>query len=62
MAGPEVTGLLAAIGIEKGKPFAPDAWMRRVLEEAAAIGNGAARSLTQASRDPEPRIYPAASG
>ncbi|MCG7361427.1 DUF1254 domain-containing protein [Roseomonas sp. ACRSG] len=31
-------GLLAALGIEKGKPFAPDAQMRAVLERAARTG------------------------
>jgi hypothetical protein len=36
---PETLGLLAAIGIEKGKPFAPDARMQKILTEAAAVGN-----------------------
>jgi hypothetical protein len=31
-------GLLAALGIEKGKPFAPDARMREILEKAARAG------------------------
>ncbi|HEY1268049.1 MAG TPA: DUF1254 domain-containing protein, partial [Candidatus Binatia bacterium] len=31
-------GELAALGIEKGKPFAPDARMRRILEKAAKAG------------------------
>jgi hypothetical protein len=31
-------GLLAALGIEKGKPFAPDARMRGLLEKAARAG------------------------
>src|SRR5262245_61950330 len=31
-------GLLAAIGIEKGKPFAPDARMKGILEKAAKLG------------------------
>jgi hypothetical protein len=31
-------GLLAAIGIEKGKPFAPDARMKGILEKAARAG------------------------
>lgn len=42
----ETLGLLAAIGIEKGKPFAPDARMKRILTEAVAIGNATARALT----------------
>src|SRR5262249_29730587 len=31
-------GLLAALGIEKGKPFAPDARMKAILEKAAKAG------------------------
>jgi hypothetical protein len=31
-------GLLAALGIEKGKPFAPDARMKAILERAAKAG------------------------
>jgi len=30
----ETLGLLAAIGIEHGKPFAPDARMKKILTEA----------------------------
>src|SRR5450631_1475970 len=36
---PEILGQLAAIGIEKGKPFAPDARMKKTLTEAVAVGN-----------------------
>ena len=39
-------GLFASIGIEKGKPFAPDERMKKLLTEAVAIGNAAARSIT----------------
>jgi hypothetical protein len=42
---PEIMGSLAAIGIAKGKPFNPDARMKRILTDAAAIGNAAARTL-----------------
>ena len=42
----EIMGSLAAIGIVKGKPFNPDARMKRILTEAAAIGTASARSLT----------------
>jgi hypothetical protein len=41
----ELMGELAAIGIVKGKPFAPDERMRRVLEEAAAVGTATSRAL-----------------
>ena len=44
--GPEAKGMMAAIGIEKGKPFNPDARMKRILTDAAAIGNAAARAIS----------------
>lgn len=42
---PELAGQLAAIGIVKGKPFSPDARMRKILADAAAVGNAAGRAL-----------------
>jgi hypothetical protein len=42
---PETRGLFASIGIEKGKKFAPDARMKRLLTDAVAIGNAAVRSV-----------------
>ena len=41
----ETMGELAAIGIVKGKPFEPDARMRRILEDAAAVGSATSRAL-----------------
>jgi hypothetical protein len=41
----ELMGELAAIGIVKGKPFEPDGRMRRILEEAAAVGSATSRAL-----------------
>ena len=38
---PELLGQLAAIGIVKGKPFTPDARMKKILTDAAAVGNAA---------------------
>lgn len=43
---PEIVGQFAAIGIKKGKPFAPDARMKKILTESAAIGNAAARAIS----------------
>ncbi len=43
---PVTLGLFASIGIEKGKPFAPDERMKKILTEAAAVGNATARALT----------------
>ena len=54
---PETRGLLAAIGIEKGKPFAPDDRMRSILTEAAAVGNATARAIDFRNRDPEAYVY-----
>ena len=45
MLDPELRGLFASIGIQKGKPFAPDARMKKILVEAVAIGNATARSI-----------------
>src|SRR4030095_7381916 len=41
----ELAGQLAAIGILKGKPFNPDARMKRILTDAAAVGNATGRML-----------------
>lgn len=41
----ETRGLFASIGIEKGKSFNPDARMKKILTDAVAIGNAAARSI-----------------
>jgi hypothetical protein len=40
----ETLGMLAAISIENGKPFAPDKRMKKILAEAAAVGNSTART------------------
>jgi hypothetical protein len=55
---PELVGLFASIGIEKGKPFAPDARMKKILTEAIAIANGTARALTFATRNKEAYFFP----
>jgi hypothetical protein len=41
----ELAGQLAAIGIVKGKPFEPDARMRKALTDAAAVGAATGRGL-----------------
>ena len=41
----ELAGQLAAIGIVKGKPFKPDERMKKILTDAAAVGNAAGRAL-----------------
>jgi hypothetical protein len=54
---PELMGRLAAVGIVKGKPFAPDERMRGILEEAAAVGNATARTISFAPREEEGFAY-----
>jgi hypothetical protein len=55
---PELMGPVAAIGIIKGKPFNPDARMRKILSEAAALANATSRTLFMAPRDPSWYYYP----
>lgn len=55
---PETRGLLAAIGIRKDKPFAPDARLQRILAEAAAVGAATARALLYSPRDRGVFYYP----
>jgi len=54
---PEVLGILASIGIEKGKEFEPDARMRKLLTEAAAVGNATARAIVFRTRDPAAKYF-----
>jgi hypothetical protein len=55
---PEILGMLAAIGIEKGKPFAPDERMKKILTEAVAVGNATARTIAFKPRMKEAYAYP----
>jgi len=55
---PDLVGLFASIGIKKGKPFAPDARMKKILKDAAAIGNATARSITFDPRKKAAYFYP----
>jgi hypothetical protein len=54
----ERMGSIAAIGIVKGKPFNPDARMKKIMTDALAVGNAAARTLFMAPRDPSWYYYP----
>jgi hypothetical protein len=55
----ELLGQLAAIGIVKGKPFKPDARMKKILTDAAAVGNAAGRALNwRSSEYPGWSYYP----
>jgi hypothetical protein len=50
-------GFYASIGIEKGKPFAPDARMKKILTEAAAMGDATARAVAYRMRQKEDFYY-----
>jgi hypothetical protein len=56
----ELAGQLAAIGIVKGKPFNPDARMKKILTDAAAVGNATGRVLNwrYAVAHPDWSYYP----
>jgi len=56
--GPETRGYMASIGIVKGQPFNPDARMKKLLSEAATLGNAAGRSITYDPRIGGVYIYP----
>jgi hypothetical protein len=55
---PEIVGLLASIGIKKGKPFAPDERMKGILTDAVAVANATARAIIFAPRDERVKFYP----
>lgn len=50
-------GYLASIGIEKGKAFAPDARMKKILMEAAVEGDATTRALAYRTRQKESYFY-----
>ncbi len=54
---PELMGSVAALGIIKGKSFAPDARMRKIMTEALATANAASRTLFISARDPSWYYY-----
>jgi hypothetical protein len=56
-ADPEIVGHLTEIGIVKGEPFAPDDRMRRILDDAATVGNATSRALMFDARGEEDISY-----
>jgi hypothetical protein len=57
-SNPTTLGLFASVGIVKGKPFNPDARMKKILEDAANIGAVTARTITYKLRNEEAYYYP----
>ena len=55
---PEILGLFKSIGIEKGKPFKPDARMKKILTDAANVAHATVRTLAFRGRDKAGYIYP----
>ena len=55
---PQILGLYKSIGIEKGKPFNPDARLRAILEDAIKVGNATARAISFSPRDERVYLYP----
>jgi len=59
---PTTLGLFASIGIEKGKPFDPDARMKKILTDAANIGTVTARAIAFRMREEDAFFYYFATG
>ncbi len=54
---PEIRGIFASIGIEKGKPFVPDDRMRKILTDAVAVANATARAYLWYERNEDEFLY-----
>ena len=50
-------GYYASIGIQKGRPFTPDARMKKILTEATAVGDATARAIAFKTRTKEAFYY-----
>ena len=53
----ELAGQFAAIGIVKGQKFAPDARLRAILDDAVAVGNASARSISMGAHPTDRFLY-----
>ena len=56
--GKELLGKLASVGIEKGKPYKPDARMQKIFAKAAVDGVAMSRVIAFDSRDENAKVYP----
>jgi hypothetical protein len=54
---PELMGQIASIGIVKDKKFQPDARMKKILTDAAAVANATAQTLNMNPRESEGYAY-----
>ena len=55
---PDTLGVFASIGIEKGRPFTPDARMKKLLIDAAAVGDATVRTQLYQNRIKDAFFYP----
>ena len=55
---PETLGLLASIGIEHGRRFAPDERMKAILTDAAVVGSATVRANAYRCRLEEAYLFP----
>lgn len=54
---PELRGLFASIGIQKGMPFNPDERMQEILVDAVSVGNATARAISFRTREKLASIF-----
>jgi hypothetical protein len=54
-------GMLATLGVEKGKPFTPDSRTKAILTRAAQVGQAMTATLAYDSRYPNKLRYPGSS-
>jgi len=57
MLEPQLRGIFASVGIQKGKPFAPDTRMKKILTRAAEVANATARAMLWYERDESAFLY-----
>jgi hypothetical protein len=54
----QIMATLKPLGIEKGKPFAPDIRQQKLLEEAVVVGEAMAKAMAFSKRDEDIRYRP----
>lgn len=54
---PTTLGIWNSVGIAKGKPFSPDARMKKILNEAATLGNAMSRTIAYRMRQKEAYFF-----
>ena len=57
MLEPELRGLFASVGIQKGKTFDPDLRMKNILIKSAEVANATARTFLWYERNPADYLY-----